>query len=390
MGSDGAASGPASTSTPASDTAPPSAPSLVDWDLARKVAAGALILKPSPATYRTAPLQSQFDELTARAEFLVTQSTGLKSAHGAARAKVVDRSGWATANVRSMQRLVGSALTVRETDKGPRLGKHALAVGQVATGTQLGLMLAYMATRVLGQYDLLISEEDPADQDLVSYVGPNVTAIEERYGFAPNEFRLWLALHEVTHRMQFTAVPWLRDHFVALVSEVLEPLQADPQNLLDTIRRVVDEVRAGHNPLRENGVAGLLATPEQRLAIGRISGMMSLLEGHGDVVMDRAGATEVPGAAGFSKVLHDRRTNPRGLARFMNRLLGMEAKMRQYAEGEKFVQAVEAAGGPELLARVWRGPEWLPTLEEIRTPGDWVARAGGAAVALNGVNGGGA
>jgi putative hydrolase len=145
-------------------------------------------------------------------------------------------------------------------------------------------------------------------------------------------------------------------------------------------------VRAGHNPLRENGVAGLLATPEQRLAIGRISGMMSLLEGHGDVVMDRAGATEVPGAAGFSKVLHDRRANPRGLARFMNRLLGMEAKMRQYAEGEKFVQAVEAAGGPDLLARVWRGPEWLPTLEEIRTPGDWVARAGGAAVALNGVN----
>jgi putative hydrolase len=118
--------------------------------------------------------------------------------------------------------------------------------------------------------------------------------------------------------------------------------------------------------------------------------MMSLLEGHGDVVMDRAGAAEVPGAAGFSKVLHDRRTNPRGLARFMNRLLGMEAKMRQYAEGEKFVQAVEAAGGPELLARVWRGPEWLPTLEEIRTPGDWVARAGGAAVALNGLNGGGA
>ena len=255
--SDGAASGPAPTSTPASDPAP----SLVDWDLARKVAAGALILKPAPATYRTAPLQSQFDELTARAEFLVTQSTGLKSAHGAARAKVVDRAGWATANVRSMQRLVGSALTVRETDKGPRLGKHALAVGQVATGTQLGLMLAYMATRVLGQYDLLISEEDPADQDLVSYVGPNVTAIEERYGFAPNEFRLWLALHEVTHRMQFTAVPWLRDHFVALVSEVLEPLQADPQNLLDTIRRVVDEVRAGHNPLRENGVAGIAGHP---------------------------------------------------------------------------------------------------------------------------------
>jgi coenzyme F420 biosynthesis associated uncharacterized protein len=257
-------------------------------------------------------------------------------------------------------------------------------VSQTAAGTQLGLMLAYMATRVLGQYDLLISEEDPADQDLVSYVGPNVVAIEERYGFAPSEFRLWLALHEVTHRMQFTAVPWLRDHFVFLVNEVLAPLQADPQTMLEAIRRMLDEVRTGKAPWRESGIAGLFASPEQRMAIGRISGLMSLLEGHGDVVMDRAGAGEVPGAAYFSKVLHERRTHPRGLARFMSRLLGMEAKMRQYAEGEKFVNAVEAAGGPELLARVWRGPEWLPSLDEIRSPQDWLARAGGPAVALSG------
>jgi coenzyme F420 biosynthesis associated uncharacterized protein len=358
--------------------------SMVDWDLARKVAAGALILKPAPATYRSAPLQSQFDELTARAEFLVSRSTGMHSAHGSARAKVVDRSGWASANVRSMQRLVGPALIVRDTPKGPILGKHALAVGQAAAGTQLGLMLAYMATRVLGQYDLLISDEDPADQDLVSYVGPNVVAIEERFGFASSEFRLWLALHEVTHRMQFTAVPWLRDHFVSLVSALIEPLQADPQNLLDTIRRVTADMRSGDKSWRESGMAGLLATPEQRVAISRISGMMSLLEGHGDVVMDRAGAGEVPGAAGFSKVLHERRSNPRGLAKFVNRLLGLEAKMRQYAEGETFVETVEKAGGPELLARVWQGPEWLPTLDEIRHPAEWMARAGGAPAALGG------
>ncbi len=361
-----------------------SPPSMVDWDLARKVAAGALILKPAPATYRTPPLQAQFDELTARAELLVGEATGLHSAVGPARAKVTDRSGWATANVRSMQRLVGSALIVRETEHGPRIGRHALAVGQVATGTQLGLVLAYMATRVLGQYELLINDENPLDQDLVSYVGPNVVAIEERHGFASGEFRLWLALHEVTHRMQFTAVPWLRDHFVSLVGQVLEPLQADPHGLMDTLRRVAVEVRGGNAPWRESGVAGMLATPEQRVAISRISGMMSLLEGHGDVVMDRAGAGEVPGAAWFSKVLHERRTHPRGVSKFVSRLLGLEAKMRQYAEGEKFVEAVEAAGGPELLARVWRGPEWLPTLDEIRRPEDWVARAGGAAVALTG------
>jgi coenzyme F420 biosynthesis associated uncharacterized protein len=354
-------------------------PSMIDWELAQRVAAAALILKPAPAHYRSAPLQSQFDELTARAEVLVAEATGLKSAHGAARAKVTDRSGWAAANVRTMQRLVGPALSnMVEGGVGQRMGKPGLAIGRAVSGTQLGLMLAYMATRVLGQYDLLISDEDPEDQDLVSYVGPNVMAVEERYGFAPSQFRLWLALHEVTHRMQFTAVPWLRDHFVELVGEMLEPLRADPQRLAEVLRNVVAEVRAGRNPLQEGGLVGMLATPEQKAALSKISGMMSLLEGHGDVTMDRAGAAEVPGAAEFSKVLHDRRSNPKGMAKVMSRLLGLDAKMRQYAEGERFVESVEAAGGPDLLARVWRGPEWLPTLAEIRSPGEWVARAGGA------------
>jgi len=351
---------------------------MVDWDLAQRVAAGALILKPAPATYRSSDLQSQFDELTARAEFLVSEATGLRSNHGTARAKVTDRPDWAAANVRSMQRLVGPALMARGEDgRGPKVSKSGLAVGRAVTGTQLGLMLAYMATRVLGQYDLLLSDEDLDDQDLVSYVGPNVVAIEERYGFVPSQFRLWLALHEVTHRMQFTAVPWLRDHFVYLVGQLLEPLRADPQNLADTVRRIVGEVRSGRNPLQEAGVMGMLATPDQRLALQKISGMMSLLEGHGDVVMDRAGAAEVPGAAEFSTMLHQRRTQAKGLTKLMSRLLGLDAKMRQYAEGELFVEAIEAKGGPELMAQVWQGPEWLPTLDEIRNPDTWVARAGG-------------
>jgi coenzyme F420 biosynthesis associated uncharacterized protein len=276
-----------------------------------------------------------------------------------------------------MQRLVGPALARYQAEKASKIGGPSLAIGRVVSGSQLGLMLAYMATRVLGQYDLLISDEAPEDQDLVSYVGPNVVAVEERYGFTPSQFRLWLALHEVTHRMQFTAVPWLRDHFVSLVGQLLEPLTADPTGLAETVKRVASEVRAGRNPLQEAGIMGVVATPQQRLALSKISGMMSLLEGHGDVTMDRAGAAEVPGAAEFSNMLHERRSQAKGFTKMMSRLLGLEAKMRQYAEGERFVESVEAAGGPDLLARVWRGPEWLPTLDEIRTPSEWVARAGG-------------
>ncbi len=361
----------------APDAGDPGGAGMVDWELAQRVAAGALILKPAPASYRSSKLQGQFDDLTARAEELVSASTGWHSVHGRARAKVTDRPGWAAANVRSMERLVGPALGELQHRRGVKLSGPMLAVGRALAGAQLGLMLAYMATRVLGQYDLLIDDEPAEDQDLVSYVGPNVVAVEEQYGFSPSQFRLWLALHEVTHRLQFTAVPWLRDHFVGLVSELLGPLSGDPMGFAETVRRVATDVRAGRNPARDQGVIGMLATPEQRLALSKISGMMSLLEGHGDVTMDRAGAAEVPGAAHFSRVLHERRAQARGLAKLVSKLLGLEAKMRQYAEGERFVESVEARGGPSLLARVWEGPEWLPTLEEIRDPAIWVARAGG-------------
>jgi coenzyme F420 biosynthesis associated uncharacterized protein len=355
-------------------------PSVVDWALARRVSAGALILKPAPASYRSSDLQEQFDELTARAEVLVGEATGWRAVHGSARAKVTDRPGWAAANVRSVERLVGPALLEVQRARAAKLGGPALVVGRAVAGTQLGLMLAYMATRVLGQYDLLIDDEPDDDQDLVSYLGPNIVAVEEQYGFSPSQFRLWLALHEVTHRLQFTAVPWLRDHFVALVSELLGPLSGDQGGFVEVVRRAASEVRAGRNPMHDAGVVGMLATPEQRQALSRISGLMSLIEGHGDITMDRAGAAEVPGAAYFSRVLHERRTSARGMTRVMSKLLGLDAKMRQYAEGEQFVESVEAAGGPALLARVWESPEWLPSIEEIRDPVAWVARARGTGV----------
>jgi coenzyme F420 biosynthesis associated uncharacterized protein len=233
-----------------------------------------------------------------------------------------------------------------------------------------------VSTRVLGQYDLLLTDELVDDQDLVYYVGPNVVSIESRYGFPPRQFRLWLALHEVTHRCQFTAVPWLRDHFLSLVDTGLEPMVGDPHHLAEAFRRAAGEVRAGRSPLEDAGLLGLMATPEQLEALQRIQALMSLLEGHGDVTMDRAGAASVPGAERFSRVLRERREQVRGPARLLQQVLGLEAKLRQYKEGEEFIRAVEQAGGADLFNRVWRGPEWLPTLAEIRSPGDWVTRVG--------------
>ena len=247
------------------------------------------------------------------------------------------------------------------------------------TGAQIGLLLGWMSTRVLGQYDqLLIEDEHPEEQDIVYYVGPNVLAVERRYGFPAREFRLWLALHEVTHRAQFTGVPWMRDHFLGLVERTLAGVDPDPKVFLAALRRSVEEIRAGRNPLDEGGLLTLIAGPEQHAAIQEIGGLMSLLEGHGDITMDRAGADRIPSAAWFSQVLKERRRQ-RGLAKVVSVLVGLDAKMQQYEQGERFIEAVEQAGGPDLLAKVWDGPQWLPTWSEIRAPAGWIARDRGRA-----------
>jgi coenzyme F420 biosynthesis associated uncharacterized protein len=343
----------------------------VAWDLAERVAIRVAGREPFAESYHYASLQPDFDEFTAEAEDLVAAETGLRSLSGPARARVTDRAGWVRANVASFRRLLRPL-----TDRlGARLSKGPISnVGRAVAGAEVGTLLGWMSTRVLGQYDLLIAEDDdPDEQDIVYYVGPNVLSLEKRYGFPPREFRLWLALHEVTHRAQFTGVPWMREHFLSLVDESLSAVDADPRRLLDAIRRAAEEVRAGRNPLDDGGLVTLLASPEQHAVLQRLQGLMSLLEGHGDVTMDRAGRAYVPSADRFARVLRQRR-QASGLTKVIQKLTGIEAKLLQYEQGERFIEAVERDGGPELLATVWRGSEWLPSLPEIRRPELWLDR----------------
>lgn len=344
----------------------------IDWETARRVAKRVGGREPFAASYHAASLEPDFAEFTELAERLVGETTGLVSLAGPARARVADREMWVDANVASFQRLMRPLLE----KVAPRAGQGRLApVTRRVSGAELGLMLGWMSTRVLGQYDLLVIEDErPEDQDLVYYVGPNILAMEKRYAFPPREFRLWLALHEVTHRAQFTGIPWLRPHFLGLVDELLASVDPDPQRLFAAINEVLEKKRAGQDPLADGGMMGILATPEQRVALDKISGMMSLLEGHGDVTMDRAGIGHVPSADRFGRVLRERRRQSRGIVRFLQRLAGIEAKIQQYAEGEAFIAAVEGVGGPELLHRAWERPENLPTIHEIRAPASWLGR----------------
>lgn len=330
-----------------------------------------------PAT--EAAIRSDFLRLTAQAEELVVNETGLHPSSGPPRGVVVDRADWVRANIKSFRRLLSPLLEKLEQSPMPR---PLTSVSGAVTGAQLGLVIGWMSTRVLGQYDILFAEDsgegsasDDGDSgDIVSYVGPNIVGLEKRHGFPPEQFRLWIALHEVTHRCQFTGVPWLHDYFLSLVEEGLGGMTPDPKRFTESLRRAIDEIRAGRNPLEQTGLIGLVADPEQLATIGRIQALMSLLEGHGDITMNRAGAELVPEASWFARVLHERRKRAGPGARLMQQLIGLDAKMRQYEQGERFIEAVEKEGGRGLLAKVWEAPDRLPTLDEIRDPAAWIAR----------------
>ncbi|MGH1504794.1 MAG: zinc-dependent metalloprotease [Acidimicrobiales bacterium] len=352
----------------------------VDWELARRIAgrvAGGEV--PTPAVD---DLETDLLDLTARAEEYVASETGLESDAGQAKAKVTDRDGWIGANLASFDRLMRPLLGAFEDDEPPSgpigrfLAPVSDAVGPRMAAAELGALLGWMSRRVIGQYDLLIIEDErPEDQDWVYYVGPNVRMLEQRYGFPPREFRLWIALHECTHRAQFTGVPWLRPYFLGLVNELLDNVDPDPSSLLDTLKDAAAAKRRGEGPsLAEGGLGALLASPEQKATLDKMTGLMSLLEGHGDITMDRAGAGLIPSQPRFARVMASRRKQAKGPNKLIQRVLGFEAKLAQYEEGESFIHAVEARGGRSLFDRVWEDAGHLPDIAEIREPQRWIDR----------------
>ena len=347
---------------------------MIDWGVA--VATARRLARPGPeVSYaEAADVVTELRELTEAAEAHVQKATGLTPLTPPTPVNIVDRPGWVAANVEGFQVLLAPLLEKMSQRAASRPGSGLTgAVGSRITGVQLGSLLAYVSSRILGQYEVFLPPEHGAGR--LTLVAPNIVEIERQLGVPPRDFRLWVCLHEVTHRTQFTAVPWLRGHVESEVQALLAASDLDPAALRARLQSAAGAVT---DALRGKGTTSLLEavqTPEQRAITDRLTALMTLLEGHAEHVMDSVGPSVVPSVALIRARFEQRRRHRGGAVdRLLRKLFGLDLKAKQYAEGAHFVRELVAAEGMERFNTVWTSPETLPTRAEILDPAAWADR----------------
>jgi coenzyme F420 biosynthesis associated uncharacterized protein len=307
-----------------------------------------------------------------RAEELVAAASGIPKPPEADWG-VIDRAHWVEANIRGMIVLLGPlAERIEDRLRGVPL---PLRVGQkAAVSIEVGLLLGYISRRVLGQYDLLVGAEDASEVGTVYFVGANMVETERRFGFVPDEFALWVAVHEITHRFQFEGVPWLRELFLGLVHSYLSAVEVEAKDFARRFAQAAGKLVSRTVPAEEKSPVYLLATEEQRSVLDQIQALMAVVEGHGTFVMDAVGAEVIPTFGQMRPLFQARRRQQNLLQKLIANAIGLEMKMRQYELGQSFCEAVAAESGSEALTYLWQDPSHLPTMAELRSPGAWLAR----------------
>ncbi|MPY32378.1 zinc-dependent metalloprotease [Streptomyces adustus] len=359
---------------------------MVDWNLA--VATATRLVRPGPEVSRdeARAVVAELRRHAKAAEEHVRGFTrmGTADVHDTP-VLVVDRPGWVRANVAGFREILRPLLDKMQDRRGNSPGGAVLGVvGGKVTGVELGMLLSFLSSRVLGQYETFAPATrelpaGPAGGGRLLLVAPNIVHVERELDVQPHDFRLWVCLHEETHRTQFSAVPWLRDHVEGEIQSFLGETDVDPMTFLERIREAAQSL-AGGRPEGEEDDGGrslveLVQTPAQREILTRLTAVMSLLEGHADFVMDGVGPSVVPSVAEIREKFQQRRA--KGASRLdttLRKLLGLDAKLKQYRDGERFVRAVVDQVGMDGFNRVWTSPNTLPTKAEIAEPGDWVAR----------------
>lgn len=340
-----------------------SEPQMVDWPLA--VALGSKLAGEGPTVTRD-EADSAVAELragAARSTGLVRDFTGLDAADGTAPIVVVDRAGWVRANAEGFQ--VATAPMMRKLVEQREPNRISQLVGSKVTGAEVGGLLGFLAGKVLGQFDPFY---DPSGRLLL--VAPNIVHVERELAVDPADFRLWVCLHEETHRVQFTAVPWMREHLFSEIEAISDTVE--PGSLLDGgLERIAEAIKNGR---KGGSLIDMFSSPAQREILDRVTGMMSLLEGHADVVMDDVGPQVIGSVKEIRAKFTKRRQGIGTLDKILRRLLGLEAKMAQYRDGARFVRAVVDKVGMDEFNAVWAEPAHLPSKAELTDHDGWIRR----------------
>jgi coenzyme F420 biosynthesis associated uncharacterized protein len=343
--------------------------SLIDWDVAARAAKR--FSPPSPGVSRREAddVVGELYRATAQAADHVADLTHLHEPPVTAVTRVIDRPAWIDANAGGM-RTIMSPIVERLTEDHP-VGRVAERVGGRVTGVQVGVVLGFLSGKVLGQFEFF----DRSGGQLL-LVAPNLVAVERQLKVDPRDFRLWVCLHEVTHRVQFTAVPWLRQHMFDEVDALTATIETDPAEMRKRLSGAVGElVKVVRGQGNGAGLMSVLATPEQREVLDRVTAFMSLVEGHAEYVMNAVSPSVIPSQKVIeSRFSSRRRRGGNPLDRLLRRLLGMEAKTRQYVDGSAFVRTVVDRIGVDDFNAIWSSRETLPTKAEISDPQQWIAR----------------
>ncbi len=340
----------------------------IDWDLA--VATGARLAPKGPDLPSEDAVNAvrMLRDLAAEAVEPVRAVTGMQ-APDTVPAVVVDRPGWIASNVDGIKLVLsGWEVLGERTDATPAVVR---GLGSRGSALQLGAVLAWMSGKVLGQFEAFTPDGSPGRLLLVA---PTIVSVERSLDVVPRDFRLWVCLHEETHRVQFGSVPWLADHLAGRIQALLDASDLGPR---ETLQRVIAFTYALVRSLRSDAdvsVVEAIQTPEQRVIFDEITALMSLLEGHADVVMDEVGPAVVPTVSTIRERFTQRRQQPGPLDALGRRALGMDAKLRQYSDGAAFVRHVVESVGMAGFNRVWLSPEHLPSRVELHDPAAWLAR----------------
>ncbi|WP_394250803.1 zinc-dependent metalloprotease [Arthrobacter pityocampae] len=367
-------------------------PQLVNWDVAASTAAS---LTPAGPTMTPADIDRAVGNIRHLAGVSVDHVHAISRLDAARDLRdsellVVDRASWSRANTQSFRALMEPALDQLAATKPEVLKSASLTLGGTVTGAQLGAILAFLSSKVLGQYDPFAPARNGLGGRLL-LVAPNIISVERELNVDPSDFRLWVCLHEQTHRVQFAAAPWLKDHMTSHIGQLTSGLMDQADTLSERLGAAVRNITAPKTrpggaptapqgaasdgvPARPGGVLSLLQAPEDKALLSHLTAVMSLLEGHANVVMDGVDGSIVPSVKTIRRRFNARGASRGPLEKLLRQLMGLDAKMRQYNDGAKFVRRVVSQTGMDGFNAVWEAASHLPTEREIHAPDEWIDR----------------